>query len=270
MTTPDNYVHGHHESVLRSHTWRSVENSAAYLAPSLEPGLDILDVGCGPGTISVDLGARVGPGGSVVGIDASADVIDKAKNLLVDGAHPNCSFEVADVYQLGFPDDHFDIVHAHQVLQHLTDPVRALREMRRVAKPGGIVAVRDADYGGMTWAPSDPLLTRWLELYHQITSANQVEADAGRFLLGWALEAGLNRVDATSSTWTFATPDLRTWWAELWADRVVHSSYASEARAHRLSDDDELEAIAAAWRRWCEQPDAFFVCPHAELVATVD
>jgi ubiquinone/menaquinone biosynthesis C-methylase UbiE len=65
------YTHGHHESVLRSHRWRTVENSAAYLVPFLRPGLDLLDVGCGPGSITQDFATRVAPG-RVCGLDRSA------------------------------------------------------------------------------------------------------------------------------------------------------------------------------------------------------
>jgi 2-polyprenyl-3-methyl-5-hydroxy-6-metoxy-1,4-benzoquinol methylase len=72
------YTHGHHESVLRSHKWRTVDNSAAYLAPHLTYGSSVLDVGCGPGTITSDIGRRVAPG-RVLGIDVSADVIEEAR-----------------------------------------------------------------------------------------------------------------------------------------------------------------------------------------------
>ncbi|MGJ3561710.1 class I SAM-dependent methyltransferase [Streptomyces sp. INA 01156] len=65
----------------------------------------------------------------------------------------NTAFTVGDVHALDFPDDTFSVVHAHQVLQHVGDPVRALREMMRVTRPGGFVAVRDADYAAMTWYP---------------------------------------------------------------------------------------------------------------------
>ena len=71
------YTHGHHESVLRSHRWRTVENSAAYLIPHLRPGLSLLDVGCGPGTITADFAGRLAPG-RVCGIDPSADVVAAA------------------------------------------------------------------------------------------------------------------------------------------------------------------------------------------------
>ena len=74
----DQYTHGHHESVLRSHRSRTVENSAPYLIDRLRPGLDVLDVGCGPGTITSDLATRVSPG-QVVGLDAESDIVDLAR-----------------------------------------------------------------------------------------------------------------------------------------------------------------------------------------------
>ena len=197
------YTHGHHDSVLRSHRWRTVDNSAAYLAPHLEPGVDVLDVGCGPGTITVDIACRIAPG-HVVGIDAAADVLETARQE-AQGVD-NLEFAPGDVYALTFADATFDIVHAHQVLQHLHDPVAALREMRRVCKPDGIVAARDSDYATFTWYPAYPALDAWLTLYHEIARANRGEPDAGRFLLAWAHEAGFAQVEPSASVWCFATP----------------------------------------------------------------
>src|SRR3954471_11847734 len=159
----DRYTHGHADAVLQSHRWRTVENSAAYLAPSLRPGLDVLDVGCGPGTITVDLAERVAPG-RVVGLDVSPDPLDEARALAA-ARDVQVTFEVGDVYALAADDGSFDVVHAHQVLQHLTDPVAALREMARVCQPGGVLAVRDVDYGNISWFPEEPALRRWLTLY---------------------------------------------------------------------------------------------------------
>lgn len=265
---PDTYTHGHHESVLRSHRWRTAENSAAYLIVALRPGQDLLDVGCGPGNITLDLAARVAPG-RVLGIDVEPGIVAQAQALQAErgAAAANVEFRTGDVYDLDAADASFDVVHAHQVLQHLTDPVAALREMHRVLRPGGVVAVRDGDYASFFWAPRDPLLDRWLELYHQLTRRNGAEADAGRFLLGWVRQAGYGEAVATSSTWTFADPESRAWWGGLWADRVLHSSFATQALEYGLSERTELEAIAAAWRRWAEQPDACFVTPHGEVLA---
>ena len=262
----ETYTHGHHESVLRSHRWRSAENSAQYLLGLLEPGQTLLDVGCGPGTITADLGALVSPG-RVVGIDREAEVIAEARRLATPAEGINVEFAVGDVYSLEFGDGSFDVVHAHQVLQHLADPAAALAEMRRVLRPGGILAGRDSDYGAFVWAPADPDLDRWLELYHQVTAHNRTQADAGRYLLGWVHAAGFQDVHASSSTWTFADAESRSWWGGLWADRVLLSGFAEQAIAYGLSTPEELSAISAAWRRWAVHPDGFFVVVHGEVIA---
>jgi len=170
------------------------------------------------------------------------------------------------VYDLQF-EAAFDVVHAHQVLQHLADPVTALAQMGRVLRPAGILAVRDSDYAAFAWAPADSRLDRWLELYHQVTARNGAEADAGRHLLGWVLAAGFGEVEAGSSTWTFADPASRAWWGGLWADRVTLSAFADQAVAYGLADRAELAGIGEAWRSWATRPDGFFAVLHAEVLA---
>jgi ubiquinone/menaquinone biosynthesis C-methylase UbiE len=262
----DPYTHGHHESVLRSHRWRTVENSAAYALPCLRPGMKLLDVGCGPGTITIDLAARVAPG-LVVGVDREPAVIEEAGRLLGASTLTNVEFRTANAYALEFADESFDMVHAHQLLQHLTDPVAALVEMRRVLRDDGVLAVRDSDYGGFVWAPADPALDHWMKLYHDVCSRNGADADAGRHLLAWAQAAGLREIEPSSSTWTFADDSSRSWWGELWAERVTHSAFAQQAVEYGLSSEQELRSISAAWRRWAQRDDAFFVVLHAELIA---
>lgn len=264
MSSADIYTHGHHDSVLRSHRWRTAENSAAYLLPHLQPGMSLLDVGCGPGTITVDLARRMAPG-RVVGVDLSADVIEQARAAAASQGVEGVEF-VADDFRRLEPGS-FDVVHAHQVLQHLSDPVEALRAMRLLARPDGIVAVRDSDYPAMLWAPASDGLDRWREVYLAVTRHNRAHADAGRHLLRWAHEAGLRTVGYTTSTWTYATPGDLRWWGELWAERTTASSLADQAVAYSIATDDELATIAAAWRDWAAQEHAVFVVVHGEVVA---
>ena len=262
----DRYTHGHHDSVLRSHRWRTAENSAAHLLAHLRPGMRLLDVGCGPGTITLDLARRLAPG-EVVGLDAAAEVVDEAAEAALRDGTSNVSFVVGDVYALEHPDASFDVVHAHQVLQHLTDPVAALTEMRRVLRPGGLLAVRDSDYGAFTWFPLDPRLDRWLELYHQVTIRNRAQADAGRYLRSWVRAAGFVDDVVSSSTWTFVDDDDRRWWGDLWADRAVASSFADQALEYELSTPEELGDISSAWRDWAASDDGLIVLVHGEVVA---
>jgi ubiquinone/menaquinone biosynthesis C-methylase UbiE len=266
VVMPDEtYTHGHHDSVLRSHRWRTAENSAAYLVPHLHSGLDLLDVGCGPGTITIDLAALVSPG-RTRGVDASADVIEAARRTATERG-VDVEFTVGNAYALELDDASVDVVHAHQVLQHLADPVAALAEWRRVLKPGGLLAARDSDYSSFAWHPAEPLLDRWMELYQAAARANRGEPDAGRMLLAWARRAGWTNVTATASIWCFANETDRTWWADVWAERVSVSALADQLRAEHRATSDELHAIAAAWRRWAGNPDAFFMVPHGEIIA---
>jgi SAM-dependent methyltransferase len=260
------YTHGHHESVLRSHTWRTAENSAGYLLPHLRPGLSLLDVGCGPGTITVDLARRVAPG-QVIGLDASTEVVAQARTLAAEDATTNVRFEVGDLFALGYDDSSFDVVHAHQVLQHLVDPAAALVELRRVLRPGGVLAARDSDYSAFVWAPADPALDRWIELYLAITARNGHNARIGPALLGVARSAGFSDVHVSSTTWTFADPGSLQWWGGLWADRVLHSRFAEQALAYGLSDTEELQSIARAFVDWAASPDGVFIVPHVEILA---
>ena len=263
----DTYTHGHAEPVLQSHRWRTAENSAAYLLPSLRPGLDLLDVGCGPGTITVDLARRVAPG-RVLGLDLSPDPLTEAR-AAAEGAGVEVTFQVGDVYALEAQDDTFDVVHAHQLLQHLADPVAALREMARVCRPGGLIAVRDVDYAATTWFPADPGLDRWLDLYHRVARRNDAEPDAGRRLLSWAHAAGLRHTVATASTYCFASPADREWWGNSWAGRATASSFAEQAVAYGLASPTDLEEIAAAWLRWRDADDGWLGMLHGELLIRV-
>ncbi|MFJ4622117.1 class I SAM-dependent methyltransferase [Streptomyces sp. NPDC088812] len=263
------YTHGHHESVLRSHTWRTAANSAAYLLGSLKPHMKILDVGCGPGTITADLAALV-PDGHVTGVDHAPDILDRARATAAERGLTNTDFAVADVHALDYADDTFCVVHAHQVLQHVGDPVQALREMRRVTRPGGFVAVRDSDYAAMTWYPASPGLDDWQELYQRVARANGGEPDAGRRLKSWALAAGFTDVTATSGTWTFSTPEERAWWSGLWADRTVASAYAERAVRGGHATEERLRAVAEAWRAWGEREDGWFGVLHGEVLCRKD
>ncbi len=267
----DRYSHGHHASVLRSHLWRTADNSAAYLLPHLVSGVAMLDVGCGPGNLTADLARHLGSG-TVVGIDRVADIVAMASHdhhatddASSDGA--SLSFQVDDAYELSFADATFDVVHAHQVLQHLTDPTAALTEWRRVLKPGGLLGVRDTDFGAMAWGPEDPVIEGWLDLYHRLTQRNGAQADAGRNLAGWVRAAGYQDLVVSSSNWTFHTADDRSWWGGLWADRVVASEFGTQAVEYGLATPEELDVIAEAFRRWADNPDGVCITVHGEVLA---
>jgi hypothetical protein len=136
-----------------------------------------------------------------------------------------------------------------------------------VLDPNGVLAARDSDYAAFSWAPSDPVLDRWRQLYFEVTERNGHDARIGPRLLGHAHAAGFSEVAVSSSTWTYAEPESRAWWGGLWADRVRYSRIAEQAVEYGLSDTDELQRIAEAWLRWADADDAVIVIPHVEILA---
>ncbi|PSL02859.1 ubiquinone/menaquinone biosynthesis C-methylase UbiE [Haloactinopolyspora alba] len=262
------YTHGHHESVLRSHAWRTVANSAAYVSPWLVPGTEVLDVGCGPGTITTEMASLVSPA-RVVGVDDADVVLAGAREHAAAAGVRNVEFRAGDAFGLEFAGASFHVVHAHQVLQHVPDPVAVLGEMARVCRPDGVVAARDSDYSGMFWFPQIPELDEWLRLYRTLARHNGGEPDAGRRLKSWARAAGLDEVTASASVWCFAEDADRQWWAAMWADRVRESSFAHQAVEQGLATVADLTRIADGWRAWAEHDDGWFMVPHGEIVAAV-
>ncbi|MGE3858169.1 MAG: methyltransferase domain-containing protein [Dehalococcoidia bacterium] len=261
----DTYTHGHHASVVSRHARRTAEREAAYLLPRLRPGMRLLDVGCGPGTISTGLARAVAPG-EVVGIDVSADVIESARAHAAEVGVTNARFEAASVYALPYEVASFDVAHAHQVLQHLAAPVDALTEMRRVLRPGGLVAVRDADYATMTAWPRSPHIDDWLRVYHEVAARNGADPDAGRRLRSWAAAAGFVDLEVTAVVELMAQPGEAADWARSWAERAVHSNFRPQAIEYGIATAEEIEAISRGWRTWADDPEAFFMFVHVECI----
>ena len=260
------YTHGHGTAVLSAHSRRGAADSAAHLLPHLSAGLDLLDVGCGPATITADLAERVAPG-RVVGLDAAPGALEAARTILTErGLSGQVELTAGDVMALPFDDDSFDVVHAHQVLQHLGDPVGALAEMRRVTRPGGIVTVRDAVYSAMTWFPEPEGMNLWRSVYMATARTNGGEPDAGSRLLAWTRAAGFTDVTASASTWCYATPSDRAWQSETWAQRCL-ISFGPQAVELGLASSADLETMAEAWRQWGSSEDAWFVVVHGEVIA---
>ncbi|GAA4519322.1 methyltransferase domain-containing protein [Brachybacterium paraconglomeratum] len=262
------YTHGYGAAVLNSHRHRTAENSAAHLLPQLREGMRLLDVGSGAGTITAGLARIVGPE-QVTALEVTEDAAAITRTELAAQGLGRVDVVVGDAHALPFAESTFDVVHAHQVLQHVPGPVQALAEFRRVTRPGGIVAVRDSDYEGFRWWPALPGLDRWLELYLRAARANDGTPDAGRRLLAWAHEAGFTDVTPSTSTLLYATALERESWAASWSGRITSPPFAQQLEREGWADAVEREQIAQEFRRWAADPDGWFNLLHAEIIARV-
>jgi len=261
------YLHGHTEAVLAGHRRRTAEDCCAYLLPHLRGDETLLDVGCGPGTITVGLARRL-PHGTVIAVDPAPEAVAETRRHVAAAGVVNVRVVRADARTVGI-DGPVDVAHAHQVLQHVSDPVAVLTAMAAHVRPGGVVAVRDADYDAMSWYPRLPELDQWRALYRATAHALGAEPDAARVLPAWCRAAGLVDVKPSLGTWLHATSEDRGRWAGMWAQRATGSSFASHAVRLGLADAADLARIAAGWRAWGDHPDGWLAIVHGQVLARV-
>jgi ubiquinone/menaquinone biosynthesis C-methylase UbiE len=230
---------------------------AGFLLNYLKPGMSLLDCGCGEGTITVDLAAIVAPG-RTVGIDMARAAIERARQLALERGQTNLRFESGSVYALPFADASFDVVFSHALFEHLTDRPQALAEIKRVLKPGGLVALRSPDNGAIIVEPPDPDIEQFWQLITQIRDELSAGSKVGRQLPTLLHQAGFSRVIGSASFECYGTPESVKWIAHLYGDFALHGPYPPEWLARGWADQATLERINAAWHAWAEQPGALF------------
>jgi SAM-dependent methyltransferase len=215
----------------------------------------LLDVGCGPGSITAGLADAVTPG-LAVGIDFDPERVE-GTTVAVASARGE---------QLPFADASFDAVFACAVLQHVPDPKALVGEMRRVARPGAVVALADADWDGFLVHPSDPLLDRGQDVLRALRSTG--DPTVGKRLRDLLATNGFAEVVATAKpsseggAGTKAAGGFR-------AAAFEAPSAVALAESLRVSTADEMAAIADAWRRWGASPGAFLAGFWVEALAWV-
>lgn len=192
------YTMGYSEEFLQLLRRRSAETHAAHLMPHLKPGQRLLDFGCGPGTISVGLSTAIAPG-EIHGVDVEESQIALARAAARAGGHDNALFHVGDVTDLPFEDASFDVAHCHAVLMHVPDTDAVLAEVKRVLKPGGVIASREFILGASFLEPNaEETFPAW-NAFGNLLAANGGHPHMGRELKRRFLEAGFRDVQASAS-----------------------------------------------------------------------
>jgi ubiquinone/menaquinone biosynthesis C-methylase UbiE len=227
--------------------------------------MSLLDCGCGDGATTVELATIVAPG-RVVGIDLDPSQIERARALAAERRVNNVRFESGDVCALPLLDGTFDAVFAHTVLQHLRDPVQALREIRRTLKPGGIIGVRDDDWGGYLQEPFSPRMELGLSLFLRAWAANGGQPFFGRRHRALLREAGFVRCLGSSSTEWYASPEATRFWAEIAEAQVRNPAFARVVLEQGWADPAMLDAIVVEYRQWGECDDTFVSRTFCEAV----
>ena len=264
-TTPD-YTMGFSEEMLESLRRYTAEASAKYLMPHLRPGRRVLDIGCGPGTISVGLARAVAPG-EMHGVDMEESQIDLASLVAKTNGQDNAKFHVGDVTDLPFEDGFFDVVHCHNVLMHIPDTAAVLAEARRVLKPGGIIGCREMICGSSFTHPDFGVIRRAWDMFEDLLSADDGHPQMGKDLKNHIVEAGFTNVRVTASFDIYDTPeDIAFIYA--FANKWFLSPEIMEAAIKYGASTQELcDAIRDAYDRWKDHPGALCGLGFGEVVA---
>ncbi|MYH40881.1 MAG: methyltransferase domain-containing protein [Chloroflexi bacterium] len=257
---------GFSDEILEVMRRDTAEASAAYLLPYLRPGLRVLDFGCGPGTVSVGLARAVAPG-ELHGVDMEASQIELARSVAAAYGQENAVFHVADAIDLPFEDEYFDIAHCHNVLMHIPDTAAVLAEVRRVLRPGGIIACREMIAASSFTRPDFGVLTKAWEMFSDLVEADDGHPQMGKDLKARLIDAGFTNVQATASIATYSSPaDVAFIHAA--ADQWFLAPEITEAAIKYGAATEELcDAIRDAYERWSRHPGAVCGVAFGEAVA---
>ncbi|KAI1113174.1 S-adenosyl-L-methionine-dependent methyltransferase [Nemania sp. NC0429] len=278
----DNYKQGYSNYTTATHEARTAESSAAFLIPHLKETDHILDVGCGPGTITTGF-AKYAHKGIVVGLDMSMDVLERARKLATEAAVPaegagSVRFEQGNALErLPFPDDTFDVVYSSQVLGHMPPPDlprHALVEMRRVLKSGGILASRDGLSRSSMFSPRNLHLDRlWSQNLNKVLrqgAPSQVE-DTAASLPALYRSAGFDaqgdKVRVGAGTMVFSGPETRKWLAWRTAGQLKPGDRFHQSWLEAGISEDEIQETLRAMNQWAETDDAWFASMQCEMLA---
>ncbi len=263
--TPE-YTFGFSESILQHLQRHTVHSHAAHLLPYLTPGLRVLDLGCGPGTLSIGLARAIAPG-ELYGVDMEQSQVDLARSIAEAGGHDNATFQVGDVSDLTFDDDYFDVVHGHAILAHVPDTQAVLREAKRVLKPSGLISIREWILEGSFLAPDFEVIgDAWATLAELLT-ADDGHPNIGRDLKRHLLDAGFSNVRPAASFTSYTTAEDIGYFSRVIEDWFLSSDVRASATAYGVATPQQMDDLEGALKQWMSHPGAFGAVSYGEAIA---
>ena len=237
--TKENYTPGHTPNATAFMAARDLDSHGFFLAPLLQHGFDVLDVGCGPGTITAGIAQAVFPG-RVTAIDISAPQLEYGRRLAQGREIMNIDFVAGTSQELPLADESFDVVFAHALLEHLHDPMRTMREFHRVTRPGGFIAVCSPDWDDFELTPHPMRVGRAINAYRTLQECHGGNTRAGHHLHEWLVASGF-------------TPLAHEKWVEEYDD----TRHIVDYLALQLDQAGQFHH-ATALRNWATDPAARF------------
>ena len=264
--TESSYTMGYSEEFRQLLNRRSADTHAAHLMPLLEPGMRVLDFGCGPGTITVGLARAVDPG-EVHGIDVEESQINLARAAAEAGGHRNATFHVGDVTDLPFDDETFDVAHCHAVLMHVPDTSKTLAEVKRVLRPGGIIASREFIVDSSFLEPGTENTAAAWAAFANLLRANGGHPQMGKELKNKLIEAGFSEITATASFDIFSAPADVAFLHAFISDWFYSADVIAAATKHGLATREQFDQWRLEHDEWKDHAGAVGALAFGEAIA---
>lgn len=264
----EEYTMGYGPAAVALMGARKAQSHAAFFVPQLKPGMKVLDCGCGPGSVTLGFAETVAPG-EVVGTDIEASQTELATENAAKRDIRNARFEVANIYELPFPDSSFDAVFMSALIGNLREPIRGLREAHRVLKPGGIIGVKEFDHGGDITYPLEPAMAKYDELYVRLRAENGHNGESGRMIGALLLEAGFGELAMTASYEILSDPKVLHGAAQVFIG-LLAETWSDEFTSRGWATADDIQSMREAWLRFAQFPGALFAAAWCEAVARKD
>lgn len=210
-----------------------------YLAHRVRPGAEVLSVGCGPGVILNEV-SELHPSIHATGVDVSADRVREA--IQRNRENPRLTFVRGDAQAMQFPSDSFDVVYSRMLLQYLREKERAVAEMVRVCKPGGLVVLQDLD-GQLLWHyPEDAGVQRALEKVLAALAPTGFDPFVGRKLFSFAQKAGLKNLDVQVESYHLIAGAIEKHILRQWELKLdIAKSQMAKALGSKAEAEEEIQ-----------------------------
>ena len=263
---PDYTIMGYSEEMIQSLMRRNAETNAAHLLSHLEPGMRVLDVGCGPGNITVGLAEAVGHG-IVYGIDKEQSQVELAQAVAATLQQENAVFRVGDATSLPFEDGFFDVAHCHDVLMHIPGTQAVLAEVMRVLKPGGVIGCREMITSSCFTYPDYGVIGKAWEMFGDLIATDDGPPQIGKDLKTQLIRAGFTNPRVTGSFDIYSTPEEIDFIYGVASQWFLSQDMTETALNYGASTVELAEAIRVAYQQWRDDPGAMCALAYGEAVA---
>lgn len=264
MKVNNAYTGGYNKFLIGSFSQRKIGKELSFMLPYLEKGMNILDGGCGPGNMTLEIAKIVKPG-KVIGLDIEEEQFKKSDEKARNEDLDNLCFVKGNAQKLPFEDSSFDLVLYHALLFHLSKPKKALKEAYRVLKKGGIICCRDSYMDGDIFYPQSNGMNTAMAIACKVLNHYKSDPDIG-IKHGKLLDnIGFKDMKRSASYDFFDSGSM----VKSFRTFVVH--YISELHydliiEKKWSTDNEIKTIIKELKDWGNQPLAFYARSRCEII----